>query len=152
MSRLYGDKEDIEIGNNILKYTRIIEDAAKSIKAAEKAEKEITKKINDAIKKMDKDSTEASNKTRELSKDKEKNSGEIKSLDEKVKLLDKQVQVYRAYCNDLTVFYGAYVGALKDRNRQAKAICVKALSYKHEAATVAESGTYGDIFSGVEIV
>ena len=78
-------------------------------------------------------------------------NAEAARLNDSAKLIDKQIQVYRAYCNDLTVFYGAYVGALKDQNRQAKAICVKAMSYKHEAATVAE-GAYGNIFAGVEIL
>ena len=76
---------------------------------------------------------------------------DAQAKDKQIKKLNRDIDVYKAFSNDVTVYFGAKAKALADMNRQAKAICVKALSYKHEAATVAESNTF-DIFAGVEIV
>ena len=149
--KLYGDKDDIKV--QIREQISIISDTAKLIKAAEKEEKDIVKGIEDIIKKLDgiikatdksiNDDIKAGS-TDDASKDRRENS---------IKALNNKITVYKALSNDLTVYFGAVTKALADRNRQAKAICVKALSYKakNESATVAEGG-YADIFAGVEIV
>ena len=146
--KLYGDKETFDV-KSLRGYLEIISNHDKDIKAAEKAEREITKSIDNAIKTMEKEAKSSTNDAL----NKNKTDAERDTAESNVKLLNNKIDVYRAYCNDMTVYYGAYVKALNDRNRQAKAICVKALSYKHEAATLESySGGYGDIFAGVEIV
>ena len=69
-----------------------------------------------------------------------------------VKFINNKITVYKALSNDLTVYFGAKVKALADKNRQAKAICVKALSYKYKNESAGVGGSYDDIFNGVQIV
>ena len=145
--KLYGDKEDFDVDINT--QMRYILNTKDDIKDAEKAEKEITKNINAIVKKLEDDIKKA---------DKEANSNmrnkkelEAKYDDMTVKALNTDVNIFKALSNDFTIYFGAYVEALKARNRQAKAICVKALSYKHEAASVYSESEY-NIFAGVEIV
>ena len=148
--KLYGDKDSKEFDTaKIREQFAIIADTKKSVDAAKKLEKDTLKPINDMISKVEKDYKVAdADLTKKATDMKDE---EIKNKGNALKVLDHKVNVWRAYCNDITVFFGAYVKALTDKNRQAKAVCVKALSYKHEAATVAE-GAYNDIFAGVEII
>ena len=135
------------------------------LKDLNKQLKGITKSINDSIKEMERIANELSKAS--VEKDTPR-AGSVATNDQKTKYtvgddtvenmeigtkkLDKLVQIYKAASNDLTVYFGAKVKALTDRNRQAKAICVKALSYKHEAATLESAYGEYDIFSGVEII
>lgn len=144
--KLYGDKDTIKV--QISTELSAISDTSKLIKDAETEEKNTIKAINDIIKDMEKSATEIGRGIKYDNADKSENerrSGEINYLNNKI-------AVYKTFSNDLTVYFGAKTKALVDRNRQAKAICVKAMSYKHESAGVAESGSYGDIFAGVNII
>lgn len=143
---LYGDKESYAV--TIRNELNIISSTAELTKKAQKAEKDAIKAINDSIKTIEKI---ADNDIKIATKT-DTDSYAAETRTKNTQRIDKLVQVYRAFANDLTVSFGAYTKALADRNRQAKAICVKALSYKHEAATLESSYEYGDIFSGVEIV
>jgi hypothetical protein len=139
---LYGDKDTIT-DVKIRDFLSIISDHNTDVKAAEKAQDSVVKGIEADIKKMEKD-IETLGKEAVKEDDGRENS---------IKLFDKKIQIYKAYCNDITIFYGAYVKALNDRNRQAKAVCVKALSYKPKnEAAVAENAGYANIFAGVEII
>ena len=145
--KLYGDKEDIKV--QIRTELNTISETAKLTKAAEKEEKDIIKGIDDIIKKLE---TAAKNIDKSIDT-KTDSDNTIHNKDAGIKGINNRIAVYKALSNDLTVYFGAVTKALADKNRQAKAICVKALSYKHESAGVAEAaGEYGDIFAGVEIV
>jgi hypothetical protein len=148
--KLYGDKEDIE-NINIRTYLSIISESSKVIKAAEKEEKDIIKGIEDIIKKIEKFI-----KTVDKSADtavKNNMDKVAQDADNAIKGHNNKITVYKALSNDLTVYFGAVTKALADKNRQAKAICVKALSYnyKNESATL-EEGSYSNIFDDVAIV
>lgn len=139
---LYGDKDTIT-NVKVRDFLSIISDHNADVKAAEKAQDGVVKGIEADIKKMEKDIATLSKEA--VKEDDGRENG--------IKLFDKKIQIYKAYCNDITVFYGAYVKALNDRNRQAKAVCVKALSYKPKnEAAVAENAGYANIFAGVEII
>ena len=157
-----GDKESI---NNIdlSEQLRYISDTKKAIDDAERAEKNITDSINKSIKEME--NLSKALVTARVEKDTPRAGKVLKSEDRAAynvgdanatqmengaNKLNNMIKLYRAYCNDLTITYGAKVKALNDRNRQARAICIKALSYKHEAAMVESYND--DIFAGVSII
>lgn len=145
--KIYGDKTTLD-NINIRDELKIILDTNETIKAAKKKEKEIVDYIEKNIIK----NLESVIKTNEDNIDNNiDDAGVVKAGEDTIKYNDAKIKVLKAYCNDVTVYYGAYLKGLADKNRQAKAICVKALSYKHEAATVYE-GSYDDIFAGVQIV
>lgn len=147
--KLYGDKDDIKV--NIREQLGFISETNDLVKAAEKEEKSIVDGIEKLIKNLDK---AANDIDKSIKKDGTSASDEsIHSRDEGIKGINNRITVYKALSNDLTVYFGAVTKALKDRNRQAKAICVKALSYKYknEAATETDDVAL-DIFSGVKIV
>lgn len=145
--KLYGEKDDIKV--SIRTELDVISKTEGLIKAAEKEEKDITKGIEDIIKKLD---TAAKDVEKSIDVKTDSDSS-IHNKDAGIKGINNRIAVFKALSNDLTVYFGAVTKALADRNRQAKAICVKALSYKakNESATVAEGG-YNDIFAGVEII
>lgn len=146
--KLYGDKEDIKV--DIRKQLSIISNHKDAVKAAEKQEKDIIKGIEDIISKLEKINTNVEKSIKKDGNDENfKNDASIQNRDKGIKGINNRITVYRALSNDLTVYFGAYVKALNDQNRQAKAICVKALSYKHEATTVVDDN---DIFAGVTIL
>lgn len=142
--KFYGDKDTIKV--SIRNELGIISETSKLIKEANKNEKTIVDGINKFIKDLDKDAS-ALNKSINIKASDEEN----KTNNELIRYENNVISVAKSLSNDFTVYYGAKVKALADRNRQAKAICVKALSYKHEAASVAEGG-YADLFDGVQII
>lgn len=151
----YGDTEkEILDGSDIdlrqqLQYIRDIKDATK---AANDMEKDVTKSIDDLIKAIE-------SKIKEFSKvtDYElKNTPEAKKIsddkNEAIKALNQRIKIQKSISNDYTTVCGMLCQALKDRNRQAKAICIKAVSYhnkhKNESAVYSDSD---DLFAGVTI-
>ena len=147
--KMYGDKDDIKV--NIREELAFISDTKKLVKEAEDEKKRVIKAIETIIKGLE-DEIKKQDKAIDAGiKDKSMDQDTINAKGDAIKGLNNKIDVNKAYSNDLTVYFGAKVKCLNDKNRQAKAICVKALSYKHEAATVAEGG-YSNIFAGVEIV
>lgn len=145
-AKLYGDKDDIKV--NIRAELDVISKTESLVKAAEKEEKDIVKGIEDIIKGLEKAAKEV-DKSIDVKTDSDET---IRNKDAGIKGINNKISVYRSLSNDLTVYFGAVTKALADRNRQAKAICVKALSYnkaKNESAVV---DGYNNIFAGVEIV
>ena len=69
--------------------------------------------------------------------------------------LTQNASLYRSYSNIVTTAFSTAIGAMKDCNRQSKAMCVKALNSGSRKNTD-ESAMYGygdsDIFAGVEII
>ena len=145
-----GDKETLD-KINIRTQLNYIDDSKTTIKKVEKNQKDITKHIDNALKKLDK----LPNEMRKNFGDSNYNGvvkGEQQNL---INLINNILDGARSASNDITVGFGVLVQAYKDRVTQAKAICVKALSYKHESAMVSESyNNYDsdDIFSGVNII
>ena len=150
---LYGDTEKDVLDDsdiNLRQQLQYIKDTKTSTKAAEKAQKDIEKAIGSMIKGIDA-------KIKEFAKvdDVERNdaSGDIsKAKNAAIKSCNQIIRILKSISNDATVAGGMLCQALKDRNRQAKAICIKAVSYgakhKNESAMVTDSD---DLFAGVTI-
>lgn len=150
---LYGDdnKETFKLINiSIRDQLSIIESTKDDIKNVEKTQKEIEKGINDLLKTLDKVPSEISKKY-SYNSDKNLTDQQNKRINNAIQNISDFYDIGKSLSNDITVAFGMIVQAYKDRNRQAKAICVKALSYKHEAAMVSESSYSDDIFAGVVI-
>lgn len=148
---LYGNDGDKDILNDISIRTQlnIIENAQNDIKAVEKTQKNIEKEINNLLKVLEKIPSEIRKKY-SYNSSKTLTADEDKNVNNAIQNVNDLYDVKKSVANDITIAFGMIVQAYKDRNRQAKAICVKALSYKHEAAMVSESYS-DDIFAGVVI-
>ena len=148
---LYGNDGDKDILDdiNIRTQLNIIENAQKDIKEVEKTQKNIEKDINNLLKVLDKIPSEIRKKY-SYNSSKTLTADEDKSVNNAIQNVNDLYEIRKSMANDITIAFGMIIQAYKDRNRQAKAICVKALSYKHEAAMVSESYS-DDIFAGVVI-
>ena len=69
------------------------------------------------------------------------------------KRIANAIELKKSLSNDYTTLFSAIVGAYRDRNRQAKAICVKALSQigKTESYNYYGESSINDLFAGVTI-
>lgn len=115
------DEKDIDISTCLI----AIENTEKNKKDAEKAYKEITRGISDDIKHID-DIIKETMRDLPDKDDADKNDED-----------SAMISYYSALCSLeesakslVTVAFGAYIQAIKDYNRQCKAICVKALTRK----------------------
>ena len=76
------------------------------------------------------------------------------SMSSKMQRTTQDIGLAKDRSQYLTTALSAMIGAFKDRNRQCKAICVKALNSgsrkKNESAIIANEGA--DIFADVEII
>jgi len=120
-----GEDAPVELENiSMTACISVISGSSEHEKGAKNAFKAIEKKINETLKALDKTEKEA---LKAVPKE-----GEAKT-DESAAIV-KAVSNLNAYIHDemniLTKVNGAYLRAIKDANRQAKAICVKALGYK----------------------
>ena len=140
---LYGDKETLS-NINLTTQINYIENYADTKKKAEKVKKEVDSFFNKIIKKIEELSKEATNKITTDSPDKEndKNRTEVNVLGHAKRFFTQASQI-------AATATGVYLNALKDRNRQARAICVKAMtkggSFKEESASF-EYPAYGSNF------
>lgn len=144
--KLYGeDKEEFDV--NIRNAMNTITNTASAIKTVETEQKKCTEIINKFIKALEKAQSEISKWS-----DAEKTDTELSGKkNNAVKSLSNEIAVAKAYANDMTVAFGLMVQAKKDANRQAKAICVKALSYTKKDESAGVAGAADDIFAGVVI-
>ncbi len=148
---LYGDDDKETLDNiSIRDQLSIIENTKDDIKKVENTQKEIEKNINDLLKVLDKLPSEI-RKQYPYNSDKKLTDQQDKRVNNAIHNINSWYDISKSGSNDITVAFGMIIQAYKDRNRQAKAICVKALSYKHEAAMVSESSYSDDIFAGVVI-
>lgn len=139
-----GDKEPLE-NIRARDQLNIIKNAQNDIKDANRKQKQMTDGVNKIIKKL-----EGYIKNDFKYTDEEKDNEALsKQRSASIKHVNQEIDKYKANCNAITILYGIIVGALKDRNRQAKAICVKAIGYKHESASLYESSN--DLFANVVI-
>ena len=78
----------------------------------------------------------------------------MQNRSERMQALTQAIGLIKDISQYATTSLSAMIGAFKDRNRQCKAICVKALNSgsrkKNESATIANEGA--DIFADVEII
>lgn len=143
---MYGDKDDIGekySGHEMIAY---IQNTKGDIKDANNAKDNINKTIDKFINNCEKAKKLLDNKRPD---DEIQNKNKTTMIDN----INNDITTWKAYANDLVVFYGAYVKALKDRNRQAKAFCVKLMGYKPKN----ESASYydydnDDIFASVNMI
>lgn len=125
--------------------------AYKDIKnSATKAYNDLKKSVNDNIKEIE-------NKEKEYLKfipgDKEDKDRDSKSKYASlvIKHISKRVSIQKTQLSVLQIANGAYLSALKDQNRQAKAVCVKLLTYKPKTEGYMYEGEgYKDIFGNVD--
>lgn len=136
---LYGDKEDIKV--NIRDCLATIAETDNDIKKFDKATKDVVKEIEKYISGLEK-------AVKELASPKYNDQAE--KADISIKFLNNEITINKAASQDYTYAIAAVSQQLTDKCKQAKAICVKALGYKHESATL--EGSYSDIFSGVSII
>lgn len=169
-----GEKEELDDKNiDKRKILQWIEGTDKAITDANKKQKECTRAVDKMIKKIEefekivnkKDATygdadmkykayEAQKnfaKASRVGKDEEISSTEQDRLQ---KGINNAIACMKSESNDFVIFFGMLTGALKDRNRQSKAICVKIIGYNKKES--ANYGYYGessvdDLFAGVTI-
>lgn len=142
-----GDSKETLDKINMREVLNCISETKNDIKEVEKVQKKIVKSIENAIKVFDKLSMEITKYHGTSPKDNK--TGD--QVDAEIRAVNLVSDLSKEASNTVTLCFGGIVQAVKDRNRQCKAICVKALSYKHESAFVSESYS-DDIFAGVHII
>ena len=119
--------DDSDPDMNLSNCIAVIEKAKDATKAAQKALDSIGKYIDQVVKNIEKamkeknaayDDTKEGDKVKKTKAEKEANN---------TKFVNIKISLYRDTASVLTQFYGAYLTALKDMNRQARAICAKAI-------------------------
>lgn len=154
-----GEKEELDDKNiDKRKILQWIEGTDKAIKDAERKQRDCTRAIDKYIKKVE-EFEKIINKKDVTKADAFDNSNSTtKITPEKQDLYQKGINNYiaqmKAESNDIVIFFGMLTGAIKDRNRQSKAICVKIIGYNKKES--ANYGYYGessvdDLFAGVTI-
>lgn len=139
--KLYGseDKDSIEItsSSDITKLLSIIKDTSTNTKNAEKAKNDLTKLIDKEIKKL-----------QDLAKGFDKSAIDSKGSEPEntvntnaASVVRYRAELLQSMSNDYTTAYGILLDAYKDRNRQARAVCVKCLGLKQESASYYGSGS-----------
>jgi hypothetical protein len=107
-------------------------------KSAEKSYKDLEKSIKDVLKALD-------NQEKELVKKVPSKDTVASSLHAKqIRFVSASIQLAKDAQNVLQLVNGAKLTAIKDQNRQAKAICVALMNYKpkNESTSVMESGSF----------
>ena len=147
----YGDKETLS-GTDLNLTTQLgyIENYADTKKKAEKAKSNSDKNYNNIIKKIEQLSKDATNKIATKKDDgTEPSEEENKTNRIEVNNLGHAKRYFTQASQIMATAIGAYLNALKDRNRQARAICVKAMTkgkaFKEESASF-EYPAYGSNF------
>lgn len=148
--KLYGNNGEKTTLENISlsKQLDIISETNENIKIVKKVQDKAIAAINTMIKRLEGYEKYVSNGITD------KNA---KLSNQRIAWVNYNIKLYKAQSADITVALGMMIQAYKDRNRQAKAICVKAMSYKNKEDGVKkgfeESVSYGvdDIFADVVI-
>jgi hypothetical protein len=136
-------KQEIETVN-VNELLTVIDGAAETKKQAEKAYKGIEKSISDSIKDVEKVEKELlkaiPNKT---------DANETALSSKKVRVAHIISDFLRQNGSMASIVNGAKMAAIRDLNRQSKAVCVKLLTYKpkNESSTVyhTEGGIFGNV-------
>lgn len=78
----------------------------------------------------------------------DRNDSEVEKSSQAVKIISARIEALKTKLNVLQIYNGAYLAALKDRNRQAKSVCVKLITYKPKTESYIEN-TNIDLFGNV---
>lgn len=146
--KLYGE-EKVEMtitSSKCAQAFEIISDTKKNIKDAEDQQKAITSKIEAYIKQLE---SAKNSLVKDLGN--EGNTSNTDTNSNRINSITKDIELNKEYSNIATTAFSAVIGALKDQNRQSKAICIKALNSGSRKSTE-ESAISGDIFANVEII
>lgn len=139
------DKSDI----NVTEQIRFISNTADMKKAAEKQLKDVNKAISDTIKEVDKIEKDINTAVKSLKDGDEKDAH------------DDALTIYAVVSSLLstsqtinTQFNAAYLSALKDRNRQARAICARCVAFNNGVGVKKESAELGgnSVLSSVALI
>lgn len=155
---VYGDKETFDVTDTIrANAVANIENTSKITKNY----KEAYNKLDKALKQLIKDLEKAEKDYVNLGDSKEEDAGPNDDPKEFVKNknaartkniqnYNKKINILKELADDATALHGFFAGAIKDANRQARAICVKIIGYKKQESARLESAN--DIFAGVQLV
>lgn len=163
-----GEKEELDDKQiDKRKILQWIEGTDKAIKDAERKQRDCTRAIEKYIKKVEEfekiiNKKDATYGDADIVSTKTQNGINSTDRDDKIgdnadtyqKGINNYIAQMKAESNDIVIFFGMLTGALKDRNRQSKAICVKIIGYNKKES--ANYGYYGessvdDLFAGVTI-
>lgn len=146
---MYGeDKEEFTVTAQICSDAfNIISNTKDNITNVKYNQEKVTKTLDDYCRKLEKAKDI-------LLKNDPKTEKGMQNRSERMQALTQGIGLVKDASQYATTALSAMIGAFKDRNRQCKAICVKALNSgsrkKNESATIANEGA--DIFADVEII
>ena len=146
------DKETLDDKDiNMRDQLNYIDDSKTTIRKVEKNQKDITKHIENALKKLDKLPKELSDTFKT-----DGYNGVAKAEQQNlINLINNILDGARSASNDITIGFGTLVQAYKDRVTQAKAMCVKVLSHKESAmyeSVYNNDYDSNDIFNNINII
>lgn len=101
--------------------------------------------INDAISSL---TNEEKKYSKNIPGGRDRNDSEVEKSSQAVKIISARIEALKTKLNVLQIYNGAYLAALKDRNRQAKSVCVKLITYKPKTESYMESTGF-DLFGNV---
>ena len=155
---VYGNKETFTVTDTIR--ANAVSDIENTSKAT-KSYKEAYDKLDKSLKQLIKDLEAAEKNYVDLGDFKEEDAGANDDPKEFVKNknanrtkviqnFNVRINILKELADDATALHGFFAGAIKDANRQARAICVKIIGYKKQESARLESAN--DIFAGVQLV
>lgn len=137
-----GEDSPIEITNiNINEYLEIISTFKSAKKEAEDDFRAAEKKINEIIKSLNNQEKQITESLNSVEKDKQE------AIVDAIRYASTASSAYKTIVNLLQTIQGAKMSAMKQENRQAKAVCVKLLRYKPKDESFAYSES--SLLSGV---
>lgn len=153
--KYYGeeDKKSIEItsSGDLEKYKKMITSLDDNIKPAKEAKEALEKSIKEAIESWEqtvKSLESQGKKDDDHLKEYERNGETYKAQDKEYYTMGhfkRRIEQYKNMTDDFTIIYGTICNAFKDRNRQARAICVKCLGLKQEGAYYGSGSLLGNV-------
>ena len=154
----YGDKETFDVTDTIR--ANAVSDIENTSKAT-KAYKEAYGKLDKTLKQIISDLEKAEKDYVNLGDFKEEDAGSnddpkefVKNKNaertKKIQNFNGRINLIKELADDATALHGFFAGAIKDVNRQSRAICVKIIGYKKQESARLESAN--DIFAGVQLV
>ena len=155
---VYGDKETFNVTDTIrANAVTNIEDASKFTKSYKEAYDKLDKSLKQIIKDLEAaekkfvdegDKTEKDYENRQNPENSAKNANAERTKN--IQNYNARINLLKELADDATALHGFFAGAIKDANRQARAICVKIIGYKKQESARLESAN--DIFAGVQLV
>ena len=154
---VYGDKETFTVTDTIrANAVSDIENTSKATKSYKEAYDKLDKSLKQLIKDLEaaeknyvdlgdfKEEAGANDDPKEFVKNKNANRTKV------IQNFNVRINILKELADDATALHGFFAGAIKDVNRQARAICVKIIGYKKQESARLESAN--DIFAGVQLV